>query len=757
MLPSPILSEKGGVEMRLKRIFVTVLIVILTGLSMNEASAEYAAYTWPNGDTYVGEWKGTKKHGKGTYTYANGNKYVGQYYESMRHGHGVFYFGEFKFEGEWVHDKPATDGNGEHAAYGHYLWGEEYGHKQQYRKAILEYEKALSKRHNKWIAFSCCNNMGIIYLHLGNSEESRRNFQKAVQAWPERAYYPYMGLSSLAYKEGNLEESAEYRQKAFDLVQSGEHVRIERMYSGYAADALKKWVTIFHDASQLQLAFAELKRQYLRKNYPEVKRLAAEILNRKYHAGLGVSVEGPFVSSVSEESIGALNGIVEGDQLLEVDGKPVYDSRTAVNELANLYDRFGEKVHIKIKRRDREITMVCHMYYPELETAERMLKEATRVVAAGKSGDLSEDVEAPRIIVLKPAAQRGFRLAAKKVIDFVILAADNVAVKSVHVDGTLCDPLEGTFVERALLEGDTKKYRASVGVVEGENKVTIRVEDSSGNVTTEHVSVTYSARLAKKEEAFYDHGIAVVIGVDKYTAWPSLEFSVSDAAAVKEKLHALGFHRIMKLYDAEATKLQINRLLRDTLPKMLGDNDRLLIYFAGHGQTETYEHVDNQRQIIREKEGYIIPVDGDQKNYRGTAISMTAIREASKSYKAKHVLFLFDSCYSGLGLKRSGGIKKADDYIKKLLNMRSVQIITAGGENEQVGEEKGHGIFTRHLLMALDGEADLDKDGFITASEIGTYVRPTVSRKTQNTQTPKFGWISGEGDFIFENLTSENM
>ena len=744
--------------MTLKNLFSAVLIVVLTGCSTTyEASTTHEAYTWPNGDTYIGEWKGTKKHGRGTYTYANGNKYVGQYHESIRHGHGVFYFGEYTYEGEWMNDKPVTDGTGEHASYGHYLWGEEYGLKQQYRKAIMEYNKALSKKHNKWIALSCYNNMGIIYLHAGNIEKAYGSFQKAVQAWPERAYYPYMGLSSLTYKEGNLKDSARYRKKAFDLVQSSDYEKNERVYSGYDTDTLKKWVTIFYDSSQLQLAFVELKKQYLRKNYRKVKLLAEQILNGKYHAGLGVSVEGAFVSSVSEESIAALNGIVEGDQLLEVDGKPIYDSRTAINELANLYDRFGDKINVKIRRRDRDITMECHMYYPELETAERMLEEATKIVAAGKSQDFSKDVEAPRIVMLKPEAQRGIRLVSKEVIDFVIMATDNVSIRSVHMDGKLCDPLEGTFAERALLEGNTKKYRASVHVVEGKNNITIRAEDTSGNNTTEICSVTYAPHLAKRQEAFYEHGIAVVIGIDKYSSWPSLEFSVSDAAAVKEKLQMLGFHRIIELYDAEATKLQINRLLRDTLPKILGKNDRVLIYFAGHGQTETFEQADKHGQILKEKEGYIIPVNGDQRNYRGTAISMTAIREAAKNYKAKHVLYLFDSCYSGLGLKRSGGIKKADDYIKKLLSMRAVQIITAGGENEQVGEEKGYGIFTRHLLMALEGRADLDNDGFITASEIGTYVRPAVSRKTQNMQTPKFGWISGEGDFIFENLTSGNM
>ncbi|MBW2172168.1 MAG: caspase family protein [Deltaproteobacteria bacterium] len=744
--------------MRLKHLFLAALLVILADFcSTPHSYAAYESYTWPNGDTYHGEWKGNKKHGQGTYTYANGNKYVGQYYESMRHGHGTFYFGEFKFKGEWVYDRPATDGNDAHAAYGHYLWGEEYGHKQQYRKAIIEYNKALSRKHNKWIAFSCYNNTGIIYLHAGDSDQASHSFKKAAEAWPERAYYPYMGLSSLAYKQGNIEKSAEYRQKAFDLVQGSEYKKLEQIYSGYDTDTLKKWVTTFYDSSQLHLAYTELQKQYARRNYREVKRLGEEILRRKYHAGLGVSVEGTFISSVSEEGIASLNGIVEGDRLVEVDGKPVVDSRTAITELANLYDRFGDKINIKIRRKHREITMECHMYYPELETTKRMLREAKRNIAAGNLPDLSKDTEAPRILVLKPGTRRGLTFVAKDSIDFVIIAADNVGVKSLHVDGKSCEPLEGTFAERSLLQGNTKKYRATVRAVEGKKQVTIRAQDADGNVTTKDILLKHSPQLAEKQADFYEHGIAVVIGINKYTLWPSLEFSVSDAEALKEKLQIMGFHRIIELYDHEATKLQINRLLRDTLPKMLGENDRLLIYFAGHGQTETYQHVDNHGQVIKEKEGYIIPVNGEQTNYRGTAISMTSIREAAKDYEAKHVLYVFDSCYSGLGLKRSGGIKKADDYIMKLLSMKAVQIITAGGEDEQVGEEKGHGIFTRYVLLALGGNADLDKDGFITASEIGTYVRPAVSRKTENMQTPKYGWISGEGDFVFWNLASEGM
>lgn len=711
-------------------------------------------YKWPNGDTYTGEWKGEIKHGYGTYIYANGNKYVGQYCDGVKHGYGSYHLGAFVFEGNWEHGKPNTDGTGEHAAYGHYLWGEEYNCKQQYRKALIEYNRALSKKNNKLIVFSCYNNMGIIYLHMGSEKEAARCFEKAAEIWPERGYYPYMGLSSLSHKQGKIEESLKYRQEAYNLVQGVEYEEIERIYSGYDKDTLKKWVTVFYESSQLQIAFDKLERQYLRKNFHGVKQIANEILQKKYHAGLGISVEGTFVISVNQEGIGALNGVVEGDQLLEIDGNTIYDPKSAITELANLHDRFGENVELKIMRKNRKISIDCHLYYPELEISKRKLEEVNKIISSGKAEELSKDIEPPMIVLLTPEIKRGIGVVSLREVDFVLMAGDNVEVASVVVNGKQCEVSEGTFVEKSLIQGNTQKYRTSIQVTKGNNIVTVKATDTSGNVKFKKIPITYSPSFSKESKAFYGNSIAVVIGIDNYTQWPSLEFAVNDAVAVSKKLRELGFHRIVEFYNADATKLQINRLLRDTLPKMLGKNDRILVYFAGHGQTETFRRRDNSGTILTEKEGYIIPIDADYGNFKGTAISMATIRESVKNYKAKHVLFVFDSCYSGLGLKRSGGMKKADNYIKKLLNMRAVQIITAGGEDEQVGEEKGHGIFTKHLLLALGGKADLDKDGFVTASEIGTYIRPTVSRQTKNMQTPKFGWISGEGDFIFEYQNS---
>ena len=90
-----------------------------------------------------------------------------------------------------------------------------------------------------------------------------------------------------------------------------------------------------------------------------------------------------------------------------------------------------------------------------------------------------------------------------------------------------------------------------------------------------------------------------------------------------------------------------------------------------------------------------------------------------------------------------------DGYIKKITSMRSIQMITAGGKGEQVMERHGHGIFTEYLLRGLDGEADRDNNGVVTASELGSFIKPQVSCASNNLQTPQYGRLDGEGDVVF--------
>jgi hypothetical protein len=285
----------------------------------------------------------------------------------------------------------------------------------------------------------------------------------------------------------------------------------------------------------------------------------------------------------------------------------------------------------------------------------------------------------------------------------------------------------------------------------GANTIVVEAADSLGNrahismeIEGEKYALPPLTRVASATQwqALYEKSFAVVIGIDHYEKWPLLEFAVNDAKSVTEELKETGFDNITLILDKEATQRRILTELFHELPKKMGRNDRLFFYFAGHGQTEDLPEGG--------KRGYIIPVDCDISNYGAAAVSMDQIRSLSRRIPAKHILYAMDSCYSGLGLNRSAGVSpKISDYLRKIASMRAVQIITAGGKGEQVQEKEGHGLFTTHFLEALSGKGDLNKDKVITGTELGAYLRPTVSNASGQAQTPLFGRLEGEGEFLF--------
>src|SRR5207249_1262305 len=91
-------------------------------------------------------------------------------------------------------------------------------------------------------------------------------------------------------------------------------------------------------------------------------------------------------------------------------------------------------------------------------------------------------------------------------------------------------------------------------------------------------------------------------------------------------------------------------------------------------------------------------------------------------------------------------------YLEEVTRRTARQILTAGGAEQQVADDgpRGHSVFTWALLQGLDGAADLDGNGIITASELGAYVSPIVSSFAR--QTPAVGNLVGSegGEFIFE-------
>src|SRR5271165_1026301 len=247
----------------------------------------------------------------------------------------------------------------------------------------------------------------------------------------------------------------------------------------------------------------------------------------------------------------------------------------------------------------------------------------------------------------------------------------------------------------------------------------------------------------------YHDSWAAIIGIDDYVNWQKLQYAAHDALGVKDLLvqkYNFKPDHIFTLLNGQATRQNILSLLGDKLAdaNTVQHEDRVLVFYAGHGAT---------RKLASGRElGYIIPVDADLTNYEGSAISMTNFQDISEAIPAKHLLFIMDSCYSGLALMRGGGIPTSQNYLNEISRREARQMFTAGGADQQVADNgpNGHSIFTWTLLQALDGRADMNGDGVITASELAAYVSPAVSALSH--QTPAFGNLAGSegGDFIFD-------
>ena len=238
----------------------------------------------------------------------------------------------------------------------------------------------------------------------------------------------------------------------------------------------------------------------------------------------------------------------------------------------------------------------------------------------------------------------------------------------------------------------------------------------------------------------YRKSWAVVVGINNYQKWPKLDYARKDAEEVIKRLKRLGFDEVIPILDDAATQQRILQVLGDELYAKTETEDRVFVFFAGHGQTQDLPG-DN-------KVGYIIPVDGDDKHYYSTAISMRQLQELSDRLRAKHIFYVLDSCFSGLLLRSMRGEAMADFSAQTTAPAR--QVLTAGSEGEEVDETEGHGVFTKILLTGLDGSADLNGDGYITASELSQFITPRVLQESQNAQNPIFGRLgSGRGEFVF--------
>lgn len=231
----------------------------------------------------------------------------------------------------------------------------------------------------------------------------------------------------------------------------------------------------------------------------------------------------------------------------------------------------------------------------------------------------------------------------------------------------------------------------------------------------------------------YEQSYALVIGNDEYRAgWPRLSTAVSDARKVAETLQRHGFRVTLR---NNLDKKQLEAALEEFIFGPGAEpNSRSLIWFAGHGHTAGGE-------------GYLAPVDAEKVNpgkvdngtYRRSLLSLRRFGEYMREARGRHVLAVFDSCFSGsiFSVARS----KSETILTEKLLQPSRQFVSSGDAGQEVGDDGAFQKLFVEALTARPSPADLNGDGYVTGSELGMHLTERMAALTGDKQIPRYGFL----------------
>ncbi|HWP85299.1 MAG TPA: tetratricopeptide repeat protein [Terriglobia bacterium] len=244
---------------------------------------------------------------------------------------------------------------------------------------------------------------------------------------------------------------------------------------------------------------------------------------------------------------------------------------------------------------------------------------------------------------------------------------------------------------------------------------------------------------------------AVIIGVSKFENLPEeewLQYADADAKAFYEFLlspRGRGFlpENVFLMTNEEALSQAMRSRLGSTLAKKIKPEDSVYIFIATHGTVET----------VAAKEGYIMAYDSDREDLYSSALAMRELGNIMQNrLKNARRIFLFaDVCRAGKLGQVQGAVNR---YIEDASSKTETLGLLASRPNEFSRESEewggGHGVFTYYLLKGLMGEADVDKDNIVTASEIVSYLQSSVEDATDRQQHPRdFGDFEPETPLSF--------
>ena len=667
-------------------------------------------YLYANGNKYVGEFKDSFFHGQGVYSWNSGSKYVGEFKLGMRSGQGTYFYASGdRYVGEYDDDKPnglgsyfhLTDNankgdkyiglykDGKVGGVGAYRWmnGDEY---------IGEFKDGLR------------NGQGIYSFIDGRRQEGfwvNDKFTREAKVDLPLIIGRY-GLDPDVFQTESSQANASSlppcpRPDASKKTDLERFAKWHNCWGRYRIEFEKNYVGDVLEG-EWRNGFLNGFGSYTYGN------------GDKYVGGykdgkpLG---QGVYTYANGDRYVGEFKGVKRSGKgiFTFVDGRKMEGIWENDNFVREAKVNLPNGANVTARNRDRD--EIARERQQLAEERRRLDEDKRQREQARTTQRLSLQVSHTQ-----PDSEGGFSITIKTNADTASLKIDGVE------EGGRAD---GVYqIKRVARAAQTSNFKiVATDVFGNTDSKTITVSRALADSSPRFVSLN-PANIRTRPAA---DAVAIIIGIQNYKRVPKAEFANEDARAFYDyAIRALGIRpeNIKLMLDEQADEVEILAAFQNWLPvKVKKSTTDVYVFYSGHGLPG-----EDGKSL------YILPQGADRQFIAKTALNQQEIIAALQAVKPKSVTMFMDACYSGQ-------IRTGDTLLTSArplaLSSTSASfpseftVFTASATDQIASSSPDlkHGIFSYYLMKGMEGDADENRDGKITAAELQTYVLEMVGKQ----------------------------
>lgn len=236
----------------------------------------------------------------------------------------------------------------------------------------------------------------------------------------------------------------------------------------------------------------------------------------------------------------------------------------------------------------------------------------------------------------------------------------------------------------------------------------------------------------------------VSVGIADYMQIHDLRFTENDVDIFNDLMRYQGAD-LTTLKGRQATHINVTNALRLVCGKCKPE-DTMVFFFSGHGYEGGFCCYDMRSNNASSNNMLNKQQINSLNNYVG-GISYKEIQILFQNCRASKKMVFADACFSG-------GLKKGNKLNLSVQSARNGDVMyllsSLQTETSEEMPQGPNGWFTYYLAAGLSGNADMNNDGRLTASEIFNFTASNVAQVTENRQHPEIWGRFNKNLIIFE-------